>query len=46
MRNTGAARFLIPAGRYYYRVRKNSEDLDTLFLTIFAVSETEQAVVE
>lgn len=36
----------IPVGHWYYRVWTNSEDFDTLFLTIFAVSETEQAVVE
>ena len=36
----------IPVGRYYYRVWTNSSDLDSLFLTIFAISETEQTVVE
>ena len=36
----------IPVGRYYYRVWTNSNDFETLFLTIFAISETEQAVVE
>ncbi len=36
----------IPVGRYYYRVWTNSGDLETLFLTIFAISETEQTVVE
>lgn len=36
----------IPVGRYYYRVWTNSGDLETLFLTIFAISETEQAIVE
>ena len=36
----------IPVGRYYYRVWTNSNDLETLFLTIFAISETEQTVVE
>ena len=36
----------IPAGNMYYRVWTASDDLESLFLTIFAVSETEQAVVE
>lgn len=36
----------IPVGRYYYRVWTNTNDLETLFLTIFAISETEQTVVE
>ncbi len=36
----------IPVGCYYYRVWTNSGDLETLFLTIFAVSETEQTIVE
>ena len=36
----------IPVGRYFYRVWTDSEDLDDLFLTIFAISETEQMVVE
>ena len=36
----------VPMGRYYYRVWTNSRDFDTLFLTIFAISETEQTVVE
>lgn len=36
----------IPVGRYYYRIWTDSDDLDLLFLTIFAISETEQAVVE
>ena len=36
----------IPVGRYYYRVWTNSNDFETLFLTIFAISETEQTVVE
>ena len=36
----------IPVGRYYYRVWTNSRDFETLFLTIFAISETEQTVVE
>ena len=36
----------VPVGRYYYRVWTNTRDFETLFLTIFAISETEQAVVE
>ena len=36
----------VPIGRYYYRVWTNTEDLDSLFLTVFAISETEQTVVE
>ena len=36
----------IPVGKFYYRVWTNSNDFETLFLTIFAISETEQTVVE
>ena len=36
----------IPVGRYYYRCWTNERDIDLLFLTVFAISETEQAVVE
>ena len=36
----------IPVGRYYYRFWTNSTDFENLFLTIFAISETEQTVVE
>lgn len=36
----------IPTGRMYYRFWTNSSDLESLFLTIFAVSESEQAVAE
>ena len=36
----------IPVGRYYYRIWTNSDDFETLFLTVFAISETEQAMVE
>ncbi|MCR4621946.1 MAG: DUF3592 domain-containing protein [Clostridiales bacterium] len=36
----------IPSGNMYYRVWTASDDLDALFLTIFAISETEQAIVE
>ena len=38
--------FSLPVGRYYYRFWTDSSDLETIFLAIFAVSETEQAVVE
>ena len=36
----------VPAGSMYYRVWTNSGDFDSLFLIVFAVSETEQTVVE
>lgn len=36
----------IPFGRYYYRVWTNEPDFELIFLTVFAISETEQAVVE
>ena len=36
----------VPGGSMYYRVWTSSDDLDTLFLTVFAISETEQTVVE
>ena len=36
----------VPTDGLYYRVWTNSDDLDTLFLTVFAVSQTDQAVVE
>lgn len=36
----------IPVGRYYYRVWTPSKDLETIFLTVFAISETEQTMVE
>ena len=36
----------LPLGRYFYRVWTNTRDFETLFLTIFAISETEQMVVE
>ncbi len=36
----------VPVGRYYYRVWTASAELDTLFLAIFAISETEQTMVE
>ncbi len=35
-----------PAGGMYYRVWTNTSDFDTLFLTVFAISETDQVVVE
>lgn len=36
----------IPVGKYFYRCWTNSDDLDLLFLTVFAISETEQTIVE
>ena len=36
----------IPVGRYYYRIWTDSKDFETLFLTVFAISETEQTMVE
>ncbi|MBP5237242.1 MAG: DUF3592 domain-containing protein [Clostridia bacterium] len=36
----------IPSGSRYYRIWTNSSDLELIFLTTFAISETEQAVVE
>ena len=36
----------LPIGRYYYRLWTDSEDLETMFLVVFAISETEQATVE
>ena len=36
----------VPTGSIYYRVWTNSDDFDSLFLTVFAISETEQTVVE
>ena len=36
----------IPVGRYYYRIWTKSTDFETLFLTVFAISETEQTMVE
>ncbi len=39
-------KLVIPTGNMFYRFWTNSTDLETLFLTIFAISETEQTVVE
>lgn len=39
-------KLVIPTGNMYYRFWTASSDFDTLFLTIFAISETEQTVVE
>ncbi len=36
----------IPTGKMYYRFWTASDDFDSLFLTIFAISETEQTIVE
>lgn len=37
---------VVPYGKYYYRIWTDTRDLETLFLAIFAVSETEQTFVE
>ena len=37
---------LIPMGKYNYRFWTDSADFETLFLTLFAVSESEQTMVE
>ncbi|MBE6529314.1 MAG: DUF3592 domain-containing protein [Ruminococcaceae bacterium] len=39
-------KIVLPTGNMYYRFWTNSSDFETLFLTIFAISETEQTVVE
>lgn len=39
-------KLVIPTGRMYYRIWSNSKDLELIFLTVFAISETEQTVVE
>lgn len=39
-------KLVVPAGKMYYRFWTASDDFETLFLTIFAVSETEQTIVE
>lgn len=39
-------KFDLPTGGMFYRVWTNSNDMETLFLTIFAISETDQLVVE
>lgn len=36
----------IPLGKMYYRVWTNSTDFESLFLLIFAISETNQTIVE
>ncbi len=36
----------VPVGKFFYRCWTASEDLETVFLTVFAVSETDQTVVE
>ena len=36
----------IPVGQYFYRVWTNSRDFEVLFLTIFAISETQQTIAE
>lgn len=39
-------KIVIPVGRYYYRIWTKELDLELLFLAIFAISETNQTVVE
>ncbi|MBO4359445.1 MAG: DUF3592 domain-containing protein [Eubacteriaceae bacterium] len=39
-------RIVLPAGKMYYRIWTSTDDFDLLFLTVFAISETEQTVVE
>ncbi len=39
-------KLVIPYGRMYYRCWTGTDDIETLFLTMFAVSESEQTVVE
>ncbi|MCR5809571.1 MAG: DUF3592 domain-containing protein [Clostridiales bacterium] len=39
-------RIKIPVGKMYYRIWSPSKDLETLFLTVFAITESEQTVVE
>ena len=39
-------KLVIPYGKMYYRVWTVSKDFELLFLTIFAITETEQTVVE
>ena len=36
----------VPVGRYYFRCWTNEQNMSLLFLTVFAISETDQAVVE
>jgi hypothetical protein len=33
-------------GRYYFRCWTEEDNIELLFLTVFAISETEQAVVD
>ena len=39
-------RLAVPAGKFFYRCWTASEDMETVFLTVFAISETDQTVVE
>ena len=39
-------KLVVPYGKMYYRFWTASKDFDTLFLTMFAITETEQTVVE
>ncbi len=42
----GQHKLNVPSGRYYYRLWTDSNDLDTLFLAVFALSESGQMIVE
>ena len=39
-------KIVVPYGRYYYRIWTDSADLESVFLPVFALSETEQPVAE
>lgn len=39
-------KFVVPTGRMFYRVWTAASDMETLFLTVFAISESEQTSVE
>lgn len=41
-----AHKVVVPTGSMYYRVWTPSNDFESLFLTVFAISESEQAIVE
>ncbi|MBR3486914.1 MAG: hypothetical protein IKH31_04995 [Clostridia bacterium] len=37
---------VVPTGSMYYRIWTPSNDFESLFFTVFAISESEQAIVE
>ena len=39
-------KLVVPVGRYYYRIWTDSNDYETIFLSVFGISESEQTVVE